>query len=45
MFFRENLKIALESAGGAEMGAMMSGMGVDPIMNFVTTAYKRYREN
>jgi hypothetical protein len=44
IFFRENLKIILESAGGPEMGAMISGMGIEPIMGFVTKSYAKYRE-
>jgi len=45
VFFRENLKIILEIAGGPEMGAMMSGMGIEPVMTFVQNAYRKHREN
>jgi hypothetical protein len=45
IFFRENFKIMLEVAGGPEMGMMMSGMGTETIMRFVTGGYKRYIAN
>jgi hypothetical protein len=45
VFFRTNFRIMLEVSGGAEMGAMMSTLGLDTVMNYVTLAHRRYREN
>lgn len=42
VFFRENLVVILEVASGPEMGAMLSAVGTDTVMNYITMAYKRY---
>lgn len=43
IFFRENFKKLIELAAGPEMGMMVSMLGTDTIMNFVTKAFTRYR--
>lgn len=45
IFFRENFRLLLEVAAGPETGAMISGLGTDAIMRYITKAYNRYREN
>lgn len=45
VFFRTNFKVMLEVGGGPEMGAMISSMGIDTVMNYITLAHRRYREN
>lgn len=45
VFFRANFRVMLEVGGGPDMGGMIGMMGIEPIMNYVTMAHKRYREN
>jgi hypothetical protein len=45
IFYRENLKLMIEAGAGPEMGSMLSGLGTDTIMKYITTAYKTYKEN
>ena len=35
----------LEVGGGPEMGVMISSMGIEPVMNYVTMGHRRYKEN
>ena len=44
VFFRENFKILIAQGAGPEMGMMVSAMGTDTLMQYVTKAYARYRE-
>jgi hypothetical protein len=45
IFFRENLKVMIEAGAGPEMGMMLSGMGTDTVMKYITLAYNRYKSN
>lgn len=45
IFFRHNFKVMLEACNGPEMGAMMSGIGIEPIMNYINVGYRRYQDN
>lgn len=44
IFFRENLKRVVEQAVGPEMGMMVTMMGTDSIMKFITKSYSHYKE-
>lgn len=44
VFYRENLKTMLLTAGGPEMGGMISSMGTETAMQYVQKGYKRYKE-
>jgi uncharacterized protein YrrD len=44
VFLRENFKALIQAGTGPEMGMMVSAMGTDTIMNYVTKAYQQYRE-
>jgi hypothetical protein len=43
-FLKENVKMMLDKAGGAEMGPMYQNMGTDTVMKFITSSYKKYEE-
>lgn len=45
IFFRHNFKTMFEVSSGPEMAAMISGIGTDTVMNYITIGYKRYQEN
>ena len=45
IFFRENFKALIQAGAGPEMGMMIGGMGTDTLMQYVTKAYTRYRQN
>lgn len=45
IFLRENFRAMLAVGGGPEMGMMMSSMGTDTVMNYVTLGHRRYRMN
>lgn len=44
VFFRDNFKALLIAGAGPEMGMMVSMMGTDTIMRYVTSANNRYKE-
>ena len=45
VFFRDNFKALIQASAGPEMGMMISGLGTNTIMNYITKAYTRYRDN
>eukprot|EP00347_Sterkiella_histriomuscorum_P022410 403338593 len=45
VFLRSNFRVMLEVGGGPEMGGMISSMGIEPVMNYVTMGHRRYKEN
>ena len=45
LFFRANVRVQLEVAGGPEMGGMMSAMGLEKAMNLITNAHQNYLQN
>lgn len=45
LFYRANVRIQLEVAGGPEMGMLLSSMGLEKAMGLITSAHQRYSQN